>query len=157
MQFKKKSVGGQTRFTNGMDEFQDINNGESMDLSKLINSVQNQSNANISKLGGGLNPSKLETISTKYRPLIPKPPQNNLGLQKAAILDSTNHIKRILMECNVMRTRSKKYDGPNDVHYPSEFKQVIAQQHLISPKRKNIDSRQFQSLDSMDAIQSHYN
>ena len=56
MQFKKKSVGGQTRFTNGMDEFQDINNGESMDLSKLINSVQNQSNANISKFGGAPNP-----------------------------------------------------------------------------------------------------
>ena len=37
--FKKKSVGGQTRFTNGMDEFQDINTGESMDLSKIINSV----------------------------------------------------------------------------------------------------------------------
>ena len=79
MQFKKKSVGGQTRFTQGMDESLDINQGESMDLSKLINSVQHQSNANISKLGGAPNTSKLETISTKYRPLIPKPPLNNLG------------------------------------------------------------------------------
>jgi len=25
-----------------------------------------------------------------------------------------------------MRTRSKKYDGPNDVHYPSDLKQIIA-------------------------------
>ena len=62
------------------------------------------------------------------------------------------------MDCNVMRTRSKKYDGPNDVQQqqPIDLK-TLAKNQLISPKKRNIDSRPFQSLDSMAAIQSHYN
>lgn len=46
------------------------------------------------------------------------------------------------MDCNVMRTRSKKYDGPNDVHQPLDLK-VLAKNQLISPKKRNIDSRAF--------------
>ena len=144
LQLKKASMGGQTNMTNGMDEFD-----ESLELSKTGNPKSNyqMSNANLSRLGAA---SRFNTINT--RPNIPKPP--NMEAQKAAILDSTNHIKRILQDCNVMRTRSKKYDGPNDVQYPKDLKTIT--NNIISPKKRSVDSRAFQTLDSVHALMSRY-
>ncbi len=108
LRIKKTSLGQYTNSTNGMDDYDEYNHETSMSLSKTINQSNNG--------GKGLkDASRFETIGDvrkQLRPSIPKPP--TIDQQKAAIQDSTNHIKRILLECNVMRTRSKKYDGPND-------------------------------------------
>jgi hypothetical protein len=62
-----------------MDEFQEFD-----DNSKIDHSNHQQSNANLSKLGGG---SRFTTLNAKSnKPLIPKPPSNiDADKQKAAI------------------------------------------------------------------------
>ena len=85
IQLKKASLGGQTHMTDGMDEFHEFNQQDdinSFELTKTgANSNYQQSNANLSRLGGA---SRFTTLNVKAnRPLIPKPP--TLEAQKAAI------------------------------------------------------------------------
>ena len=52
----------------------------------------------------------LNNLKQKLRkPDIPKAPIH----KKSGIEDAANHIKNILIKCQIMRTRSKKYDTPD--------------------------------------------
>ena len=105
---------------NEVEEF----GGDTTNMSKTIGSIFNKtgmrdnshSGADMSQQNGFKDFSKIigET-QDRSRPFIPKGFNSVTSSQQAqnipSIKESTEHIKKILMDCNFMRTRSKKIEG----------------------------------------------
>ena len=87
----------------GRDEFEEF---RLTDRQREFNSLSTLEDERFS-MTGGLTQKRL------IRPNIPKPPAMTGAASKKQFVAGTDpHIKRILLDCNVVRTRSKKVEGP---------------------------------------------